>query len=124
MCYMTSIKREVRDAEAVRAACERLGLPSPVQGKTKLARSEVEGLAVQLPGWKYPVVFNTATGQRTLKNPNGKWGDQQHLDRFLQAYAVECVRAVVQRQGCIVTERQRSDGSIDLSIQIPRTGWK
>ena len=124
MCYMTSINPEVRDAAAVRAACERLGLPSPVQGKTKLGRSEVEGLAIQLPGWKYPVVFNTSTGQRTLKNPGGKWGDQQHLDRLLQAYAIECVRAVAQRRGCIVAERRHRDGSITLTVQIRKSGRK
>ena len=121
---MTSINTEVRDAAAVSAACQRLGVPSPVQGKTKLARSAVEGLAVQLPGWKYPVVFNTATGQRTVKNPGGKWGDQQHLGRFLQAYAVECMHADAQRRGHTVTERRPRDGSITLTIQIRNSEQK
>ncbi len=124
MCHTISINAEIRDAAVVRAACQRLGLPSPVQGKTKLGRTEVEGLAVQLPGWKYPVVFNTATGQRKLRNPSSKWGDQQHLDRFLQAYAVECIRADARRRGCIVTERQRSDGSITLTVQVRGSGRK
>jgi len=78
----------------------------------------------KLPGWKYPVVFNTATGQRTIKNPDGKWGDPQHLGRVLQAYAVECVRADAQRRGRIVTERTHRDGSITLAVQVRKSHGK
>ena len=52
MSHIVTIKTEVRDATAVRAACQRLGLPVPVQGKTRLFSGEVEGLAVQLPDWQ------------------------------------------------------------------------
>jgi hypothetical protein len=34
-----------------------------VQGKTKLFSSEVEGLAVQLRDWLYPVVADLSTGK-------------------------------------------------------------
>ena len=49
MSHIVTIKTEVRDANAVRAACRRLSLAEPVQGKTKLFSGEAEGLAVQLP---------------------------------------------------------------------------
>ncbi len=49
MSHIVVIKTEVRDAAAVRAACRRLGLAEPIQGKTKLFSGEVTGLAVQLP---------------------------------------------------------------------------
>ena len=52
LSHIVTIKTEVRDATAVRAACQRLGLPVPVQGKTRLFSGEVEGLAVQLPDWQ------------------------------------------------------------------------
>ena len=92
MSHTVTIKTEVRDAAAVRAACERLKLPAPVQGKTKLFSGEVEGLAVQLPDWIYPAVCDTASGQLKFDNFNGRWGDQKHLDKFLQAYAAEKVK--------------------------------
>ena len=55
MSHIVTLKTEVRDAAAVRAACQRLNLPAPVQGKVRLFSGEVEGLAVQLPDWTYPV---------------------------------------------------------------------
>lgn len=89
MSHIVTIKTEVRDAAAVRAACRRLGLTEPVQDTVKLFSGEVTGLAVELPGWQYPVVADLATGQLKYDNFEGRWGDQRHLDAFLQAYAVE-----------------------------------
>ena len=89
MSHVVTLRSQIKDAAAVRAACQRLGLPEPVQGKTNSSAAEVEGLAVQLPDWHYPVVCDTASGQLKFDNFNGRWGDQRHLDRFLQIYAVE-----------------------------------
>lgn len=99
MSHIVTIKTEVRDAAAVRAACQRLGLPATTEGTTQLFSGEATGLAVQLPGWQYPVVADLATGQLRYDNFGGRWGDQQHLDRFLQAYAVERARAEARRKG-------------------------
>jgi hypothetical protein len=46
------------------------------------------------------------------------WGEQKHLDAFLQAYAVEKARAEARRRGHQVTEAKLSDGSIKLTIQV------
>lgn len=46
------------------------------------------------------------------------WGDQQHLDRFLQAYAVEKAALEARRQGHTVLEHPLPDGSIKLTVQI------
>jgi hypothetical protein len=46
------------------------------------------------------------------------WGEQQHLDRFLQAYAVEKARSEARRQGHTVTEQSLADGSIKLIVQV------
>lgn len=118
MSHIVTIKTEVRDAVAVRAACHRLSLPEPTQGKTKLFSGEVEGLAVQLPEWSYPVVCSLVTGQLHYDNFNGRWGDQKHLDRFLQAYAVEKAKLEARNRGHSVTEQPLSDGSIKLTVQV------
>ena len=86
--HLVTVKTEVRDAAAVRAACTRLGLAEPVQGTTRLFSGEATGLAVQLPDWVYPVVADVATGTLRYDNFGGRWGDQRHLDAFVQAYAV------------------------------------
>ena len=43
MSHVVTIKTEVRDAAAVRAACRSLSLAEPIQGKTKFFSGEVEG---------------------------------------------------------------------------------
>ena len=118
MSHIVQIKTEVRDAAAVRAACHRLGLTKPVHGTTKLFSGEVSGLAVQLPDWQYPVVCDTATGQVRYDNFGGRWGDQQHLDRFQQAYAVEKTKIEARRTGHTCTEQQLADGSVKLTINV------
>ena len=118
MSHVVTIKSEVRDAAAVRAACHRLGLPAPVQGKTELFSGEVEGLAVKLPDWSYPVVCDTTTGQIKFDNYNGRWGDQKLLDRFLQAYAIEKVKIESRRKGHLVSESTLADGSVKLTVQV------
>ena len=118
MSHIVVIKTEIRDAAAVRAACQRLGLPAPVQGTTKLFSGEATGLAVQLPEWIYPVVCDTTSGQLKFDNFNGRWGEQQHLDKFLQAYAVCKATIEARRRGHSVNEQVLADGSIKLTIQV------
>ena len=118
MSHIVTIKTEVRDAAAVRAACHRLGLAEPTQGTVKLFSGEATGLAVQLPDWTYPVVCDTASGQTKFDNFEGRWGDQKELDRFMQAYAVEKAKLESRRRGHSTTEQTLADGSIKLTIQV------
>jgi hypothetical protein len=46
------------------------------------------------------------------------WGNPQHLDRFLQAYAVERARIEASKQGHRVSEQTLADGSIKLTVQV------
>jgi hypothetical protein len=74
--HIVTIVARVSDAVAIRAACQRLGLPAPVQGKTQLFSGEVEGLAVQLRDWVYPIICDTASGQVKYDNFQGRWKAQ------------------------------------------------
>ena len=116
MSHIVQIKTQVRDAEAVRAACRRLGLAEPVLGTTRLFSGEVNGLAVQLPGWRYPAVCQLDTGQIQLDNFQGNWGEQKELDRFLQSYAVEKAKLEARKKGYSVTEQAFDNGNIRLQI--------
>lgn len=118
MSHVVTIQTQVKDAAAVRAACQRLGLPAPVQGTTRLFSGEVTGLAVQLQDWVYPVVADLASGTLKFDDFGGRWGDQRHLDRFLQAYACERAKAEARRRGHQVVEQQLTDGSIKLTIRV------
>ncbi len=116
MSHVVTVKTRVTDPRAVEAACSRLGLPRPTHGAAQLYSGEATGLIVKLPGWHYPVVFDTATGACSYDNYGGHWGEQQHLDRLLQLYAVEKARLEARARGYGVVEQTLSDGSIMLRI--------
>jgi hypothetical protein len=116
--HIVQIQTEVRDPLAVTAACSRLRLPQPTQGTFQLFSSQVTGLGVQLPDWRYPVVCDLPSGQLRFDNFEGRWGEQVHLDRFLQAHAVEKAGIEARKRGHSVTEQALADGSIKLTIQV------
>ena len=118
LSHIVAIQTEVRDGAAVAAACRRLGLPEPILGTAQLFSGPATGLLIKLPGWLYPVVAQTDTGQVQFDNYGGAWGQPEKLDRFLQAYAVEKAKIEARRKGYTVTEQPLADGSIRLSIQV------
>jgi hypothetical protein len=118
MSHIVQIKTELRDAAAVHAACRRLGLAAPAERTVNLFSGEVAGLAVQLPGWQYPAVIDTASGSVCYDNFGGRWGEQQHLDSFVQAYTIEKAKLEARKRGHSVTEQALADGSVKLLIQV------
>lgn len=116
MSHIVTIKTEVRDPVAIAAACRRLGLPEPAWGTAMLFSGEAAGLLVKLPGWTYPAVVDTATGQVRFDNYEGRWGDPAQLDRFFQRYAVEKATLEAHKAGYAVSERPLEDGSIRLQV--------
>lgn len=117
MSHIVEIQTQVKDAEAVSAACRRLRLPKPLHRRVPLFSGEATGLAVELPGWRYPLVCNLHSGELKYDNYQGRWGEQGHLEKFLQMYAVEKAKLEARKQGHSVTEQSLQDGSIQLTIQ-------
>lgn len=116
MSHIVSIQTRLHDPVAVGAACQRLGLPAPVQGTAKLFSGDATGLLVQLPGWQYPAVIDTTTGTVQFDTYEGHWGEQAQLDKLLQMYAVEKAKLEARKKGYTVTEQTVSGGSIKLQI--------
>jgi hypothetical protein len=119
LSHIVQIQTEVRDRMAIEAACRRLGLGAATEGTFQLYSQQATGLGVKLPGWSYPVVCDTATGQVQYDNFSGYWGEQKELDKFLQAYAVEKAKLEARKRGFSVTESQRADGHIVVTIGAP-----
>ncbi len=118
MSHIVEIKTEVRDEAAIRAACTRLQLPSPEHRTVRLFSATATGLCVQLPGWQYPLVCETNSGKVSYDNYNGAWGEQSHLNRFLQGYAVEKAKIEARKKGHSVTETALQDGSIRVTVKV------
>jgi hypothetical protein len=118
LSHVVEIKTEVRDEAAIRAACTRLQLPSPEHKTVRLFSATATGICVQLPGWQYPLVCETNSGKVSYDNYNGAWGEQSHLDRFLQGYAVEKAKIEARKKGHSVTETALQDGSIRVTVKV------
>jgi hypothetical protein len=116
MSHTVTIKTQVRDRHAVDAACRRQRLDAPALGTHSLFGQQVDGYGVKLRGWHYPVVCKLASGELAYDNFGGHWGEQQELDGFLQAYAVEKAKLEARKKGHTASERVESDGSIVLTI--------
>lgn len=117
MSHIVTISTQVRDPVALSAACSRLSLPLPTVGRAKLFSTEATGHCIQLPKWRYPVVCHLETGQLSYDNFQGRWGDQRHLNRLVQAYAVEKTLLEARRAGHSVVEQALEDGSVKLTVQ-------
>ncbi len=118
MSHIVEIKTEIKDEQAVRAACTRLQLAAPEHKTVRLFNATATGLCVQLPGWNFPVVCNIQTGQVSFDNYNGHWGEQKHLNSFLQAYAVEKAKIEARKKGHSVMETALQDGSIRVTVKV------
>lgn len=118
MSHIVTIQTQVRDPVAIRAACDRLKLPNPIEETVPLFSGQARGYAVRLPGWTYPVVCQTESGTLKYDNFQGHWGEQAELDRFLQMYAVEKAKLEARRRGHTVTEQSLADGSVKLVVQV------
>jgi hypothetical protein len=116
--HIVEIGAEVRDPAAVAAACRRLELPEPIEGTARLFEGEASGLLVKLSGWLYPVVVDVEAATLRYDNYGGMWGAPEHLDRFLQIYAVEKARIEAQKRGHSVVERPLEDGSILVTVGV------
>ena len=116
MSHIVTIATKVHDPVAINAACRRLGLAAPVHGTAKLFSGEASGLLLQFPGWSYPAVIDQLTGAIRYDIYEGRWGEQRHLDHFLQAYAVARATLEARKKGFVVSESMLGDGSIKLQI--------
>ena len=121
MSHIVTVKTEVRDSAAIAAACRRLALPEPAMGTAQLYSGQASGLLVHLPDWVYQVVIDTASGTIRYDNYGGAWGDERHLHRFLQAYAVERARGEARKKNFASTEQSLADGSILVEIEVGGT---
>lgn len=120
MSHTVTIKASVTDKRAIAAACQRLGLAAPVDGAHMLyeRRQAINGTAVQLPNWNYPVVFNTETGDVAYDNFNGYWGNMSEYEKFMQAYAVARATQEASMQGYVTSEETLPDGSIRVTVNV------
>lgn len=136
MSHTVTVKLEMKDKEALqdavsrmegakfvkarhtsgRAVFEQVNSLEEAYGKHSIFSGQFDGVAIQLPGWHYPVVINTETGEAKYDNYNGRWGEQDGLDELAQTYALEKAKTEALLHGLTVAEEQLEDGEVRLTI--------
>lgn len=104
MSHTMNIAIEMKDIDALAAACERLGIEMLPYGVHKLFSSNREtGIGVMLTGWSYPVVVKD-NGMVAFDNFNGRWGDEAKLNELKAYYGLEKAKIEARRAGYSVYE--------------------
>ena len=91
----------------------------PGRATFKLFSSRATGLGVELPGWRYPVVCDTASGQlrvRQLRRSLGREGLGSTV--FCRPTRSRRPSSRPVAKGHTVTEQPLADGSIKLTVQL------
>jgi hypothetical protein len=120
MSHVVEIELQVKftDRKTLDAACQRLGLAAPEHKLVQLYSEKAEGLAVELPGWRFPIVVDLKKETVKYDNFNGRWGRIEELTRLEQAYQTEHVLKTA-RDSCMfssINETILEDGSIQINL--------
>ncbi len=130
MSHTTTVELEYTDEEALIQALDATGFPYQKNKTVQLYSSKHTGIAVNLPGWKYPIVLEkTDSGYRLrYDNYNGRWGDQKTLDSFMQKlarkYAEKVAQKYAKRLGGRITKKRDKKGSLIIEIEVPDSALK
>ena len=116
MSHKITLQVEIKNRQALLSTCKRLGYAIGTEGTHELYKATEEGLAVNLPGWKYPVVIK-ADGSIAFDNYKGAWGDISALNKLRQIYAAEVTKSEFLIQGLSVYEQINQDGSMTLTVE-------
>ena len=105
---------------ALKAAAKHQGWQLKDRGTHKLfdGTKRENAFALSIPGWRHDVILDVDRGEALYDNYGGRWGDEQQLHKFLQAYAVEKVKLEARRQGQTAIEQPLADGSIRVQIAV------
>ncbi len=116
MSHVVKLQVEIKNRQALIAACQRLGYQIGTEGTHTLYNSKEEGLSVNLPDWRFPVVIK-ADGSIAFDNYKGAWGDISVLNKLRQIYASEVTKFEFMLQGLSVYEEANQDGSLTLTVE-------
>ena len=124
MSHTVTLKLQLSDPKCLTLASRALNLEHR-QGphSVKLFTSDTNvDFSVKLPGWRYPVGINTQSGEVSLDNYNGHWGDMKELHRLSQEYALQVAEQESSVQdllfrGWSATRVQQPNGVVQLVLE-------
>lgn len=117
MSHIVKCKTELKDLQTVIDVAKDLGAEIIGNGKHRVYSTDVEGFAVKLPGWNFPIVINQESGEISYDNYNGHWGDIKKLETFKERY----VQKVVEKKADELGWLHEREGNV-LKIYYPKGG--
>lgn len=116
MSHTAVLKVDFNDRDALKAACQRLGLTFK-EGKHRAQLFDGGhdcDFSVKLPGWHYPIAING--DQLKYDDYNGRWGSMKELEKLQDAYSREVTVKMAQSMGMSYTEETGENGEIILNL--------
>jgi hypothetical protein len=119
MSHTTRRKSALKNADLIKAAVEQMpGAKFLGQQTVKQFGSAINGVAVQLPGFKYPIAINTQTGEISSDTFNGHWGKPELIDKLAQNYGIEVAKAEAEQLRGKFDMVTLDDGSVECTITL------
>lgn len=123
MSHTATVSTQVRRPKLIQKAATALGFECTVgRFSQKFYQAEIHtgDVLVKLPGWQYPVIFDTKKGQAAYDNYDGKWGDIQQLNRLIQEYAIRVTEEEAQEftlQGWQMQRVTQPNGDVQIILE-------
>ncbi|MHA2143779.1 MAG: hypothetical protein ACXADD_20070 [Candidatus Thorarchaeota archaeon] len=119
MSHIATVQVKIKNIDAVRAACQELGLQlKEGQISERVYGGTVTGdLSIKLPGWRYPMVIDTEKGEAAFDNYEGAWGDMAEFNKFNQYYSKHVALNQFDGGEYTVNEETLDDGTIEISFE-------
>lgn len=120
MSHTNKVKElKLVDKATLQLACTQLGYNLQLDTRTKLFDRVMDGHAIKLPDWRYPVVIDVH-GAAHYDSYNGQWGDEKFLDTLCETYS----RVATERQMAEIGAQFRSTttnefGEVELVYELP-----
>lgn len=125
MSHFTTVELEIKDPDAIRGACESLGLELEEDSDARGYSSNTThgDFVIRLPGpYDVALVKNAGTGlydvQCDLYQGHVERALGSGFGRFMQAYGVSKTMIEAKKKGYVARQVKQEDGSIQIRIQV------
>lgn len=90
MSHLATLNMLVKDLTLVAQIAQEKGwgFEAQIKARQSFAGVTKEGSALQIPGWKYPIII-TEQGDLLYDHYNGNWGNPVQLQEFVHEYTTQ-----------------------------------
>lgn len=125
MSHTVKVTTNITDVALVQKTAQLVDAKFLGVGTHKLYSSSHAGIGVQLPGWRYPVVF-MEDGQCAQDTYGGQWGRDEVLHGFQQEYAVQAALRQFEQnpayRDATITRNRLENGEVELVATLAGGG--